>query len=157
MADSKGAVPLNPKQMKWAEHYAATGNALQSAIAAGYSAKSARSQSDRMLKNDEVMRYAAQLTEPGTNARIANAQERQEFWTAVMRGEVEVESFDMMGNKKLGKPQLRDRLKASEYLAKAQSDFVERHVHSFTPRDPSAMSDDELAAYLVELQQARQK
>lgn len=119
MADSKGAVPLNPKQMKWAEHYAATGNALQSAISAGYSAKSARSQSDRMLKNAEVMRYVAELTQPAQNARIATAQERQEFWTAVMRGDVTDES---------GTLRFADRLKASELLSKAQGEQVEKHV-----------------------------
>lgn len=122
MSQAEGAMPLNPKQQKWAEHYAATGNALKSAIAAGYSAKSARSQSDRMLKNAEVMRYVAQLAQPAQNARIATAEERQAFWTDVMYGRVK----DDEGNA----PRMSDRLKASELLGKAQADFVDRVEHS---------------------------
>ncbi|GGO32659.1 terminase small subunit [Deinococcus humi] len=108
---------LNERQRRWAEHYAASGNALQSAIAAGYSPNSARSQSDRMLKNAEVMRYVATLTQPAEQSRIASRAERQQFWTSVMRGEPQGDE----------PPRFADRLKASELLGKAQADFVERH------------------------------
>lgn len=103
--------PLNERQKRWAEHYAASGNALQSAIAAGYSKASARSQSDRMLKNAEVQAYLLTLTETASEARIANVAELREFWTATMRGPEQ---------------DMKDRLKSSELLGKSMGLFVDK-------------------------------
>lgn len=47
-----------------------------------------------------------------TSARIATSRERQEFWTAVMRGDPGYEA------------EMKDRIKASELLGKTQGDFA---------------------------------
>ena len=107
--------PLNPRQKKFAELYAATGNALQSAIGAGYSERSARSQSDRMLKNAEVQAYLRAMTEAGRASRIATAEELREFWTATYRDDA---------------LEYKDRLKASEMLGKSLGVFIEKREHS---------------------------
>lgn len=48
---------LRPQIMIFVTEYIKSGNATQSAIAAGYSEKTAYSQGSRLLKNDEVQQY----------------------------------------------------------------------------------------------------
>ncbi len=112
---------LNERQRKFCELYAASGNASQAAIRAGYSAASAATNSDKLLKNTNVQQYLLQLSEQATSNRIATATERQEFWTAIMRGEVQDGD---------NPAKLTDRIKASELLGKAHGDFIERVEHS---------------------------
>jgi len=50
-----------------------------------------------------------------TPAEIADREERQGFWSSVMRDDAQ---------------QMRDRLRASDLLAKSSGDFIERHEHS---------------------------
>ena len=57
MGDGKGArmtKKLNARQQYFVEHYVLTGNATKSAIAAGYSQRSASSIGERLLRKDEV-------------------------------------------------------------------------------------------------------
>ena len=56
------------------------------------------------------------------SARIATAIERQEFWTAVMRGEGEA-TFVTKEGLLTGPPDWGSRIKAADSLAKAQGDF----------------------------------
>jgi phage terminase small subunit len=48
------AMGLNPKQARFAEEYAASPNATQAAIRAGYSERSAGQIGERLLRNDEI-------------------------------------------------------------------------------------------------------
>ena len=57
VGDGKGArmtEKLNARQQYFVEHYVLTGNATKSAIAAGYSQRSASSIGERLLRKDEV-------------------------------------------------------------------------------------------------------
>jgi len=57
VGDGKGArmtEELNARQQYFVEHYVLTGNATKSAIAAGYSQRSASSIGERLLRKDEV-------------------------------------------------------------------------------------------------------
>ncbi len=117
------ARPLTAQQKKFAELYAAHPDGTKAAIGAGYSARTAASQASQLLNNPKVAAYLAALTEPAQNTRIATAQERQEWWTRVMYGDIQVESYDMFGNMFMKRPGMADRLKASELLGKAQADF----------------------------------
>ena len=57
MGDGKGArmtKKLNARQQYFVEHYVLTGNATKSAIAAGYSQRSASSIGERLLRKDEL-------------------------------------------------------------------------------------------------------
>ena len=105
MADGK----LTARQRAFVEAYA--GNATAAALAAGYSEKTARSQGQRLLTKadikDAIKAREAQRLAP----TIATRQERQEFWTSVLRNEDEA---------------MKDRLKAAELLGKSEGDFLER-------------------------------
>jgi len=57
VGDGKGArmtKKLNARQQYFVEHYVLTGNATRSAVAAGYSQRSASSIGERLLRKDEV-------------------------------------------------------------------------------------------------------
>jgi len=104
-----GPDDLNFRQKIFVEAFA--GNAAAAAIEAGYSRKSAGSIGSKLLKNPRIAE-AIQSREQGASlSRIADRQSRQAFWTSVM----DSEQADM-----------KDRLKASELLAKSEGDFLER-------------------------------
>lgn len=105
---------MTPKQQAFVEHYAASGNATEAAKKAGYSARYARENAPKLLQNTTIQDALAALTQAKTQARIATLEERQSFWTAVLRGDEGYEA------------EMRDRLKASELLSKAHGDFLER-------------------------------
>lgn len=97
---------------KFVEAFMANGgNGTQAAIAAGYSKKSAHAQASRLLKTAEV-RHALER-EVRNCPIVATKEERQAFWSALMRGD---------GPHVLLK--MRDRLRASELLGKALGDFI---------------------------------
>ena len=103
---------MTPKQQAFVEHYAACGNATQAARLAGY--KKPRSVGCENLTKPDVQAAIATLAQVKTQARIATAEERQSFWTAVLRGDDGYEA------------DMKDRLKASELLGRCQGDFLER-------------------------------
>lgn len=107
---------MNLRQKAFSEHYVVCRNATQAARLAGYSERYAGTNADKLLKNTNVQATIAALTEQISSVRIADAKERHEFWTSVMRGHEE-------GFKGL---EMKDRLKASELLGRAQLDFVEK-------------------------------
>lgn len=117
MTKKRGAAqkPLNPRQKKFAELYAATGNATQSAIGAGYSRKTAESIGARLLRNVKVADCLASLTAEAEKSRIATVEELREFWTATLRD---------------GGHEMKDRLKASDMLGKSLGVFIEKREHS---------------------------
>lgn len=102
---------LTLKQRRFCEHYASNGgNATRAAAEAGY--KQPHPQGAENLQKPTIQ-AALDLLQKSTNSEaIATREERQSFWTAVMRDE---------------EISMRDRLKASEQLGRSQADFVERH------------------------------
>ena len=100
---------LNAMRQAFVEAFC--GNATEAALKAGYSPKTAYSQGQRLLKNVEVKAAIAARQAPNSAARIADRQERQSFWTHVMRDPDE---------------DMRNRLKAAELLGKSECDFAER-------------------------------
>lgn len=100
---------MTPKQKKFIELY--SGNATEAATLAGFSPKTAYSQGQRLLKNVEIVEQIRQRENKYISTIAADRQERQGFWTSLMRNPEERTS---------------DRLKASELLAKSEGDFLER-------------------------------
>ena len=100
---------LRPKQQAFVNAYA--GNATAAALAAGYSPKTARSQGQRLLTNDDIKDAIKARETQRLAPTIATRQERQEFWTSVLRNEEEA---------------MKNRLKAAELLGKSEGDFLER-------------------------------
>ena len=98
---------MTGKQLKFISEYTKDFNATQAAIRAGYSQKTAYSQGQRLLKNVEIQNVMSE----NRDKLIADRDERLKFWTATMRDDNE---------------DMKHRLKASELLGKAQSDFTEK-------------------------------
>lgn len=112
---------LNKRQVAFCKYYC--GECLadpeQAAIKAGYKATSARTSAAKLLKREDVKQYIAQLNVEITQKYaekvaecvkydIASIAEIQSFWTDIMRDEDEP---------------MRNRIRASELLAKAQGQF----------------------------------
>lgn len=118
---------LTSRQQAFVEHYAACGNATEAARRAGY--KRPNPQGAENLAKPGIKAALSAITSKVASARIATAQERQEFWTGVMRGVDVCKSnaapTDQAPNQS-PEPgiEMKDRLKASELLGKAQRDFV---------------------------------
>lgn len=94
---------MTEKQKKFCFEYVQSGNATAAAKAAGYSARTAYSQGQRMLKNVEIQNFIKELSEPSENQSIAAAQEVLTFLSDVMRDK---------------EAPLQYRLRAAENLAK---------------------------------------
>ena len=104
---------LTVKQKAFCENFAASGNALQSAIKAGYSKTSAHATADKMLKKAYVHDYLKSLTTKLEDKRFATLEEVQAYWTDVLRNE-----------------EPKYALKASEFIARTKGAFIERVEHS---------------------------
>lgn len=68
---------LNARQRKFAEYYAQSGNAAESAVKAGYSAKYANTNASKLLQNTTITNYIKELSEKLKDERIMSAKDRQ--------------------------------------------------------------------------------
>lgn len=102
---------LSLKQKAFCEFYASSGNATESAIKAGYSKRTARSIAAENLTKPYIQDYLRELNLQVKDKRIAKIEEVQQMWTDIMR---------------CTEKRTADRLKASEYLAKAFGAFLEK-------------------------------
>ena len=100
---------MTPKQKRFIELY--SGNAAEAARLAGYSEKTAYSIGQELLNKPEIMERIQERESQRLSEAIANREERQIFWSSIMRNTEE---------------KTADRLKASELLAKSNGDFLER-------------------------------
>lgn len=80
---------MTAKQRKFAEYYAESGNATQSAVKAGYSKKFAHTNASKLLNVEEVKAYVQELTEKGQRERIMSALERQALLSDIARDSYE--------------------------------------------------------------------
>ena len=104
---------LNEKQKRFADYYIESGNATESYKRAGYIAKgnTAEVTACQLLRNPKVSKYIEERNKGLESDRIANMTEVKEFWTNILRDE---------------NIEFKDRLKASEYIAKTNAAFVEK-------------------------------
>lgn len=110
---------LSYQQIAFCEHYAASMNATQAAIDAGYSEKTARQQGSRLLSNVYVKAYIDALIAEMEDNRIAKAKDVMIFLSDAMRGDVK-DAFDL-------DPSLQDRIRAAELLGKRYKLFTDKH------------------------------
>jgi len=116
---------LSLKQKVFCEEYAANGgNGTQAAIKAGY--KNPDIISAQNLRKLSIADYIESLTKDAANSRIMTAQERQEFWSSVARGEITTKFVDRDGTIHEIPSAMNERLRASELSGKGQGDFIER-------------------------------
>lgn len=127
---------MTPRQKMFCLGYASSGNATQSAIKAGYSEKTARSQGVTLLANPNIKKELQRLSEEMRSSKIASASEMQEFLTSVIRREIteEVVVVEMCGDGvseaviKEKKPSFKDSVKACETLARMQGVLDNRNI-----------------------------
>lgn len=111
---------LTTKQKRFIQCY--DGNATRAAIEAGYSERWAASNIDKLLKNTEIQAAIQNREKERTDSMIADRQERQRFWTSVLRDPEEP---------------MRDWLKASELLGRSEADFMEKVFDATPPLAPA--------------------
>lgn len=113
---------LSTKQKDFADEYIASGNAMQSAIEAGYSFNYAKSQSHKLLENVGIKSYIDERLKEIESAKTATQQEVLEYLTSVMRGEQREQTLIGMGQGFQEKTYIdvsaKDRLKAADLLNK---------------------------------------
>ncbi|HEV8178549.1 MAG TPA: terminase small subunit [Gemmatimonadales bacterium] len=123
---------LTSKQAAFVRGVAQGKNATEAAKDARYSSTYANRQAFQLLDNPRVQAALAELTAKIAGPEIALAAERQAWWSTVMRDKA---------------TEMKDRLRASELLAKAQGDFIEQHQHAgavtvrVVREDPAVASD----------------
>jgi len=78
---------LTPKQQAFADYYIDLGNAVDTAIKAGYSKNYANAQSYKLLENVGVKKHIGDRMEEIKSKRVADQQEILGTLTAILRGE----------------------------------------------------------------------
>ena len=76
---------LNARQRKFAEYYAQSGNAAESAVKAGYSAKYANA--SKLLQNTTIANYIKELSDKLKDERIMSAKDRQVALSDIARND----------------------------------------------------------------------
>lgn len=119
---------LTAKQKVFCEEYVKSGNAQQSAIKAGYSAKTASVIANENLNKPYLKSYIKSLQDEIRNDRILDARQMQEYLSDIIRQESEEEVIVVEGCgdgvseavTKKKKPSQQDRIKAIQLLARMQ-------------------------------------
>ena len=102
---------LNIRQRKFAEYYAQSGNAAESARKAGYSSSYAEHRTDDLLRNVEIVAYIKELTDKLKDERILSAKDRQVMLSDIARDE---------------ENELTDRIKAVDVLNKMSGEYLNK-------------------------------
>lgn len=109
---------ITAKQRMFADEYIKTGNAKASYTKVYNSnAKVAEANSSRLLSNAKIQEYIKSMNKRIERSTIADMTEVKEFWTNMFRSK-DVEP--------------RDRLKASELIAKTNAAFIDKVISDNT-------------------------
>mgnify|MGYP002557842677 CR=1 FL=1 len=104
---------LTPKQEKWIEEYIKTDSLTEATVNAGYKSKNPRAIGyQNSIRFKEVIdKRRLEISKEIKNNSIAELEDIFQFWTNVFQDENEY---------------MKNRIKASELLAKSKGAFVER-------------------------------
>ena len=100
---------LNARQRKFAEYYAQSGNAAESAVKAGYSAKYANTNASKLLQNTTIANYIKALSDKLKDERIMSAKDRQVALSDIARNDGQATS---------------DRIRAIDTLNKMTGEYT---------------------------------
>jgi len=109
---------LNDKQMRFCQEYIIDGNATQAYIRAGYDASSANANGNRLILNDSILSYIAELQAEVLDAQILKATEIQIILSGRIREELN-----------------GDGLKAVDILNKMQGNYSLDNKQKTVPRE----------------------
>ena len=104
---------LTPKQEKWIDEYIKCNNLAEASKKAGYTCKNLKAMGyqNSIKFKDIIDKRRAELTKEIKSNSIAELEDIFEFWTNVFTSD---------------EYSTRDRIKASELLAKAKGGFIEK-------------------------------
>lgn len=94
-SEGGGHIGLNQRQKLFASEYIKLGNGTQAAINAGYSERTASSQSERLLRNVEIKRFIQGEVEKMHDANIMTAKEALSILSDIARGKRDEEVLMM--------------------------------------------------------------
>lgn len=100
---------MNERQKRFAEYYAQSGVAAQSAVKAGYSDKYANTNAAKLLQNTTIQEYIRELSEKAQDERIMTAKERQALLSDIAKDDDNAPS---------------DRIKAVDTLNKMTGEYT---------------------------------
>lgn len=107
--------PLTPKQQKWIDEYIKCDDLTTASRNAGYTGSNsslrAMGYQNKAKFKDVLEARRKELQDAITSTAIAELEDIYEFWTKVLNDP---------------NAKMNDRLKASEYLAKAKGAFIEK-------------------------------
>ena len=110
---------LTTKQKRFIECF--DGNATEAARQAGYSPRTVRTVGCENMTKPDIVAAIREREEKRVNSLILSREERQIFWSNVVRDPDE---------------DMKNRLKASELLGRSEADFMERFSNE-TPMPPT--------------------
>lgn len=119
---------LSMKQEKFCLEYVRCGNATEAARRAGYkgSDTTLAALASGNLRKPKLMDYIDELKTKIANEAIADATERKEFLTKVLRGELTEVTITSDGSKITVPAKLQDRIRASDQLNKMDSTYIQK-------------------------------
>ncbi len=125
---------MNKKQKRFCDEYLTDLNATQAAIRAGYSEKTAKQISNKLLTKVDLKEYIDERIKQIDDKLIAKENEVLKHLTSVLRGESESEVIVIEGTgdgysearKITKKPDEKERLKAAELLGKRYALFTDK-------------------------------
>lgn len=132
------AKELTPKQKRFADNYIATCNATQSAIDAGYSARTAKSVGSENLTKPDVKAYIDKQMAVISSHKIMDAEEAVELLTGIARGDTKETIFVSTGTKVYEKEKeadLKTRILAVKEILKRYPDndkLLEQQIRKLT-------------------------
>lgn len=88
---------LTLKQKRFADEYIISGNAMESAIKAGYSHNYSKAQSHKLLENVGIKEYLDERFEKMDSKTIADQKEVLQYLSSVMRGEQQEKTLISIG------------------------------------------------------------
>ena len=120
-----GHIGLNQRQKLFASEYIKLGNGTQAAINAGYSERTASSQSERLLRNVEIKRFIQAEVEKMHDENIMDAKEALSILSDIARGKRDEEV--LMMNPVSGKVERLTKKADNNTVIKAIAEILKRY------------------------------
>lgn len=144
---------LTPKQRKFADEYVKTGNATQSAVAAGYNEKSARQIGAENLSKPYINAYISEQLEKIESHKVMNANEALQRITMIARGESVAKQWFAFGKELV----LKDVPPTTGEILNASKEILKRYPTSELERAQirqaqAAATESEVKAQLAKQQ-----
>lgn len=136
-----GHIGLNQRQKLFASEYIKLGNATQAAINAGYSKKTASSQSERLLRNVEIKSFITAEIEKMHDENIMTAKEALSILSDIARGKRDEEV--LMMNPVSGE--------VERIMKKADNNTVIKAITEILKRYPTAKQAEKLQLEIEKL------